>query len=107
VLTLPDRLEAINRLGRAIADPTRSRILLALLDGPAYPAALADALDLTRTNTSNHLACLRGCGLVVATPQGRQMRYELADPSLARALTDLLGIVVAVDPGEPCDAEAG
>jgi DNA-binding transcriptional ArsR family regulator len=105
VLTLSDRLEAINRLGRAIADPTRSRILLALLDGPAYPAALAQALDLTRPNTSNHLACLRGCGLVVATPQGRQMRYELADPSLARALTDLLAIVLAVDPGEPCAAE--
>jgi DNA-binding transcriptional ArsR family regulator len=106
VLTLSDRIDAINRLGRAIADPTRCRILLALLDGPAYPAALAQSLDLTRTNTSNHLACLRGCGLVVATAEGRQMRYELADPSLARALTDLLGIVLAVDPGEACEAEA-
>jgi DNA-binding transcriptional ArsR family regulator len=106
VLTHSDRLEAINRLGRAIAEPTRCRILLALLDGPAYPAALAQALDLTRTNTSNHLACLRGCGLVVAAAEGRQIRYKLADPGLARALTDLLGIVVAVDPGEPCEAEA-
>jgi DNA-binding transcriptional ArsR family regulator len=106
VLTLSDRIAAVNRLGRALADPTRCRILLALLDGPAYPAALAEALDLTRTNTSNHLACLRGCGLVVATAEGRQMRYELADRSLVRALNDLLGIVLAVDPGDPCEAEA-
>jgi ArsR family transcriptional regulator, cadmium/lead-responsive transcriptional repressor len=105
MLTLPNRLDAMNRLGRALADPTRCRILLALLDGPAYPATLAETLELTRTNTSNHLACLRGCGLVVATPQGRQMRYELADANLAHALTDLLGVVLAVDPGEPCEAE--
>lgn len=95
----------MNRLGRALADPTRCRILLALLDGAAYPASLAASLDLTRTNTSNHLACLRGCGLVVGTPEGRQMRYELADRNLALALTDLLAVVLAVHPGEPCEGE--
>lgn len=102
MLTLESQLEAVNRLGRALADPTRCRILLALLDGAAYPANLAADLGMTRTNTSNHLACLRGCGLVVATPEGRQMRYELADTNLAHALSDLLGVVLAVDPDEPC-----
>ncbi|GAB4003999.1 hypothetical protein GCM10029992_47690 [Glycomyces albus] len=52
---------------------------------------------------SNHLACLRGCGLVVAAPEGRRTRYELADPRLAHALTDLLGTVLAVDPAA-CDS---
>jgi DNA-binding transcriptional ArsR family regulator len=47
---------------------------------------------------SNHLACLRGCGLVVAEPEGRRTRYELADAKLAHALGDLLGVVLAVDP---------
>ncbi|HZM75770.1 MAG TPA: hypothetical protein VFC19_08595 [Candidatus Limnocylindrales bacterium] len=37
----------------------------------------------TRQNLSNHLACLRGCGLVVAVPEGRRSRYELTDPRLA------------------------
>jgi DNA-binding transcriptional ArsR family regulator len=105
MLTLANRIDAMNRLGRALADPTRCRILLALVEGAAYPASLATTLDLTRTNTSNHLACLRGCGLVVATPEGRQMRYELADRNLAHALTDLLAVVLAVDPGEHCEAE--
>ena len=63
-----------------MADPTRSRILLSLLEGPGYPAQLARDLELTRTNVSNHLACLRGCGIVVAEPEGRQTRYEITDP---------------------------
>lgn len=102
MLTIATRVEAMHRLGRALADPTRCRLLLALLDKPAYPAQLADSLGLTRSNVSNHLACLRGCGLVVGTPEGRQMRYELADAHLAHALCDLLDVVLAVDTGQPC-----
>lgn len=92
----------MNRLGRSMADPTRSRILLALLDGPGYPAELARDLELTRTNVSNHLACLRGCGLVVATPEGRRTRYDIADPHLTRGMRQLLDAVVAVDEGAAC-----
>jgi len=92
----------MNRLGRAMADPTRSRILLKLLDGAAYPAGLADGLQLTRQNVSNHLTCLRDCGIVVAEPEGRQVRYEICDPHLTRALSDLVGVVLAVDESARC-----
>ena len=102
MLTVETRLDAMHRLGRALADPTRCRLLLALLDGPAYPGRLADELGLTRPNVSNHLTCLRGCGLVVATPEGRQVRYELADRHLAHALSDLLEVVLATDPDRSC-----
>ena len=94
----------MHRLGRAMADATRSRILLSLLDGPGYPAKLARDLGLTRTNVSNHLACLRGCGIVVAEPEGRQTRYEIADPHLAAALTALVDVTLAVDESVPCMA---
>ena len=73
VLTLASRLDVMNRLGRAMADPTRSRILLQLLEAPGYPARLSESLGLTRTNVSNHLACLRGCGIVAAVPEGSCM----------------------------------
>ncbi len=92
----------MNRLGRAMADPTRSRILLSILAAPGYPAQLARELGLTRTNVSNHLACLRGCGIVVAEPEGRQSRYEIADPHLAAALTALVNVTLAVDEDVPC-----
>lgn len=102
MLTCETREAALARLGRALADPTRCRILIALLDGPGYPAKLAEALELTRSNVSNHLSCLRGCGLVVATYQGRQVRYELADPHLKRAISELVDVVLAVEPGPDC-----
>lgn len=92
----------MNRLGRAMADPTRSRILLQLLGAPGYPARLSEELSLTRTNVSNHLACLRGCGIVVATPEGRQTRYEIADPHLTQAIALLVDTVLAYDAGTPC-----
>lgn len=49
MLTISSRVDVMNRLGRAMADPTRSRILLSLLTVPGYPAKLARDLDLTRT----------------------------------------------------------
>ena len=106
MLVVETRESALARLGRALADPTRCRILVALLDGDAYPAQLADPLALTRSNVSNHLACLRGCGLVVASSEGRQVRYALADVHLAKALGELVQVVLAVDPADHC-AEAG
>lgn len=88
----------LSRFGHALSDPTRCRILLALRDAPAYPSDLADVLGVSRQGLSNHLACLRGCGLVVAVPEGRRTRYELADPKLHNALTELLAVVLATDP---------
>ena len=98
-------VEAMSRLGRAIADPTRCRMLLAMVAGPVYPAQLAEALDLTRSNVSNHLTFLRGRGLVAATPQGRQVRYELASPHLAHALLEFLQVVGETDRPDLCDVE--
>jgi DNA-binding transcriptional ArsR family regulator len=90
--------QVLARFGHALSDQTRARLLLALRGGPGYPAELAELLGATRQNLSNHLACLRGCGLVVAVPEGRRTRYELADSRIGHALTDLLGVVLAVDP---------
>ena len=104
MLTIASRLDVMNRLGRALADPTRSRIILTLLDRPAYPAELARDLDLTRSNVSNHLACLRDCGLVDFRPQGRASVYRLARPELldmlraAEAVLEATGNAVALCP---------
>lgn len=98
--------QALARFGHALSDPTRAHLLLALREGPGYPAELADLLGTTRQKVSNHLACLRGCGLVVTAAEGRRTRYELADPRLAHALGDLLGLVFVVDPAACPDVPA-
>jgi ArsR family transcriptional regulator, cadmium/lead-responsive transcriptional repressor len=94
--------DALARFGHALSDPTRTRIMLTLNMAPSYPADLADHLGVSRQLLSNHLACLRGCGLVVAVPEGRRTRYELSDSRIGQALDDLMGLVLAVDPECQC-----
>lgn len=90
--------DALSRFGGALSDPTRAEILLILREGPGYPSELADRIGVSRQILSNHLACLRGCGLVTALPEGRRSRYQLADPRIAHALSDIVGLVLDVDP---------
>ena len=59
----------------------------ALVNGPGYPSELADALGLTLANVSNHLSCLRGCGLVVAVPEGRRCATNWLTDSRERSGT--------------------
>ncbi|UYQ60412.1 ArsR/SmtB family transcription factor [Streptomyces peucetius] len=102
MLTIAPEVEVLARFGRALADPIRCRLLLALRDAPAYPSDLAEQIGVSRTRLSNHLACLRDCGLVVAVPDGRRTRYELSDPRLGHALDDLRTAVVAVEADRTC-----
>ena len=71
-------------------------------DDPTRRPELSDSLNLTRSNVSNHLTCLRDCGIVVAEPEGRKTRYEIADPHLAAALDALVNAKLAVDENAPC-----
>jgi hypothetical protein len=74
VASLAIDMGLLSRVGRALADATRRRVLVELLDGPAYPTDLAEAFGTTRANLSNHLTSLRDCGLVTATAEDRRLR---------------------------------
>jgi DNA-binding transcriptional ArsR family regulator len=86
-------LGTLGRVGTALADPTRRHVLVHLAGGPGYPAEMAEQFGATQANLSNHLTCLRECGLVTATAEGRRVRYELADQRLG----DALHILAALD----------
>ncbi|GAA3446701.1 transcriptional regulator [Planomonospora venezuelensis] len=107
MLMIASEIEVLARFGRALADPIRCRLLLALREAPAHPSDLAESLGISRTRLSNHLACLRDCGLVVAVPVGRRTRYELADARLGHALDDLRAAVAAVETDRACVRAAG
>jgi DNA-binding transcriptional ArsR family regulator len=85
-------LDTLERFGTALADPIRRQVLLLLLDGPSYPNELLAQIETSQPNLSNHLGCLRGCGLVRAEREGRRVRYELASERLAHALEDLMAV---------------
>lgn len=82
----------LDRIGVALADPIRRAVLVQLLDGRQRPSVLADAIGTSRSNLSNHLACLKGCGLVVSQRCGRHLDYSLVSTDFAAALRMLLAV---------------
>jgi DNA-binding transcriptional ArsR family regulator len=45
-----------------------------------------ETTGLSQSNVSNHLGCLRDCGLVIANQKGRFVYYELSDERVGRLL---------------------
>jgi DNA-binding transcriptional ArsR family regulator len=82
----PKTIEIQAKLFRGFSDPSRLSILLVLRDGVCTVSELVEATGLSQSNVSNHLGCLRDCGLVVASQQGRYVHYELSDPRVGQLL---------------------
>ena len=75
------------RLFRSLGDPTRLALLLALEEGEKRVADLVLQVGTSQSNVSGHLACLKGCGLVVDRPDvRRQVFYRIADPAIYELL---------------------
>lgn len=66
-------------LFRGLADGSRLAILEALRSGPLTVGDIVTRTRLSQSNASNHLACLRECGLVLCQQEGRYVRYRLSD----------------------------
>ena len=74
------------KLFRGFSDPSRLSILNALCDGPLTVSEIVEASGLSQSNASNHLGCLRDCGLVTAKQQGRFVYYKLSDQRVEQLL---------------------
>ncbi|PKA99471.1 ArsR family transcriptional regulator [Flavobacteriaceae bacterium MAR_2009_75] len=62
---------------QAISDPTRRAILVLLTSQAMTAGAIAENFDAARPTISKHIQILNECELVEATPQGREIYYEL------------------------------
>jgi DNA-binding transcriptional ArsR family regulator len=81
-------LEVKAKLFRGLGDPSRLSILDVLRNGPLTVSEITEATGLSQSNVSNHLGCLRDCGLVAAEQEGRYVSYHLSDDRVG----DLLGL---------------
>lgn len=97
----------LDRVGRALADPIRRSILVTLLGGTRCPSDLAEQVGTSRSNLSNHLTCLRGCGLISAERAGRNLHYGLVSTELAEALRMLLAVAASLPACEQPDPTRG
>jgi len=87
-----NKLSLKAKLFRGFSDPSRLGILEALRAGPLGVGEIVTATKLSQSNVSNHLACLRECGLVVSEQAGRHVKYRLSDGRVEQllALTEAL-----------------
>jgi DNA-binding transcriptional ArsR family regulator len=75
---------------RLLADPTRIKILWALLQGESSVACLADLVSAAPTAVSQHLAKLRLAGLVRGRREGTFVYYSAADVHVRALLAEAL-----------------
>ena len=62
---------------KALADPTRRRILELLRSADLTAGELADHFDMTKPSISHHLNTLKAVGLVDAEREGQSIVYSL------------------------------
>ncbi len=71
---------ALDLLFRALADPTRLRLLNLIADREICVCFFVEILRISQPKISRHLAYLRRAGIVAARRQGRWMHYRLLTP---------------------------
>jgi ArsR family transcriptional regulator len=82
-------LVALDRMLKALADPTRLRIVGLLQGGEVCVCHIHDSLKIPQPKASRHLAYLRKAGLVQAEKRGLWVYYRLAaQPAVAQTLLD-------------------
>lgn len=79
-------------LFRSLGDPIRLHVLKRLALEEARIIDLTKELGMAQSTVSEHVSCLRDCGLVTGRPEGRQMFYKFSRPELL----DLLSVAEEV-----------
>lgn len=78
---------------KTLANARRLEIVHRLAQGPCEVGRLAEELGASQPNVSQHLAILRGAGLVDAERDGREVRYRLTDPDVVVACSVMRGVL--------------
>jgi len=82
---MPNHSAQLDRVFRALADPTRRAVVERLSGGPAAMTELARPFDMALPSFSQHLDVLEDCGLVRSKKKGRVRTFQLAAPKLKAA----------------------
>ena len=76
----------MNRVFKALADPTRRRVLQLLRERPMLAGELSDHFAVSKPTMSAHFAVLQEAGLIEAEKSGRTIVYRLKMSVLEEAL---------------------
>jgi len=94
---------------KGFADKTRLEILETIKDDEKTVQQIVDDIKGNQSNVSQHLACLKGCGIVTARQDGKFIHYSLRDEHVKNLLAmfdtvlgDVEQQVAACDKNEKC-----
>lgn len=85
VRCVPHQTLSVDRVFKALADPTRRQVIERLASGPASTSALAEPFAMALPSFAQHLGVLERAGLVTSSKQGRTRTYQLAPAGLDTA----------------------
>jgi len=87
----------VNKLIKALNDPTRRRILEILRKGDLTAGEIADEFEMSKPSISHHLDLLKQAGLVLAEKQGQFVHYSLN----TSVLDDLMHWILSLQKTNP------
>jgi ArsR family transcriptional regulator len=88
-MTNPKKSTPLNEFTKAIADPTREKIMLFCCCRWRSVNEVADYMGVTQPTVSHHLAILRDAGLVEIRPEGKQTFYRLNQAHMTACCDEL------------------
>jgi ArsR family transcriptional regulator len=87
---------SLDRLFRALADPTRLRLLNLMAEQEVCVCYFTEVIGAPQPKISRHLAYLRKAGIVAARREGKWMHYRLAAPSSPQVASVLKSVLEAL-----------
>lgn len=105
-MTIPP-LARLVQIHKAIAHPTRLRLLGALRNGPLCVCQMTVIVNLAASTVSEHLAELRRAGLITDRKEGRWVEYRLSPSALRDGVLDSIWPVLDEDGDTKADAILG
>ncbi|TRZ39597.1 transcriptional regulator [Niallia circulans] len=82
------------KLIHGFSNKTRIQILECLKDGEKPVSQIVEEVKGNQSNISQHLACLKGCGIIVGRNEGKFCFYSLRNQHI-RDLLDMFDVVLS------------
>ncbi len=82
---MPKRGSRVDEVFKALADPTRRKVIERLVSGYASTTDLAEPFEMALPSFLQHMSVLEKAGLVLSTKHGRTRTYRLSPVGLDAA----------------------
>ena len=86
----PEVYAQASEVFKALAHPSRVRLLHRLIQGDCCVSEIENCLGLSQPNVSQHLKVLKDAGLIQGTRKGTRICYAIADDRVRRVIAAIL-----------------